>query len=543
MKALFGYVSVLVVLGIGARAAEVNLFTPEMQQLRNNYVAEKTAAAESRLGSLRSMISEGRVRYDQMLDRHKVTGNIPGLAVARTGISTFEDFLAQLDKTKDFTFPPRIRRELEEHFTELKQRKAEIDAAHLVAVRAMEDKHLLLLADLCRAQGADVSDPAGLKKLLADLAGAEAPGGAAEPGGGEKPAGPGIVGESGSSSNWVPFARWHATVNGIEILEVSVAGVREKGSFKGRSVMGKEFEVRYEPIREIAPVGAAQFMVRALPGKQAGEVIQWPSARNRWTMAVRLRPDRGIIPSEHGFELFAGYPGVERAPLVAGADPEASPPMTVSLADTTVKVRFLTQPDGAAVYVNGARIDTRGGPALTPCEVDVPEGKHTVTLKKTGYEDVVLTDFAPAAGQEVARFLRKDPRFVEKALQVSARGKWRNSGIELQAGDIVSIEVEGLWSCGSKGEMVGPEGYPNSQQFYHYYIRPSQSPRQDDKASYGALLMRIGIDGRMAAITARSFRAAIRTAGTLYFDINEAESARTDNVGALTLTVHKGPAD
>jgi hypothetical protein len=121
------------------------------------------------------------------------------------------------------------------------------------------------------------------------------------------------------------------------------------------------------------------------------------------------------------------------------------------------------------------------------------------------------------------------------------RGKWRNSGIDVSPGEVVMIEVEGHWSCGSKGELVGPDGYPNDQQFFHYYIRSDLAPRPYKKFNYGALLLRIGSADAVVAVS-KDFKARIRSSGSLHFGINEEESAHGDNSGALTVTIRKGPA-
>lgn len=91
------------------------------------------------------------------------------------------------------------------------------------------------------------------------------------------------------------------------------------------------------------------------------------------------------------------------------------------------------------------------------------------------------------------------------------------------------------------GEMVGPEGYPNNQQYFRYYTDQTKAPRQVAKHNYGALLMRLGPNGTPVSV-GRSFKATIRGDGMLYFDINEATSARGDNKGALALRIVKGPS-
>jgi hypothetical protein len=204
-------------------------------------------------------------------------------------------------------------------------------------------------------------------------------------------------------------------------------------------------------------------------------------------------------------------------------------------------VKFITRPEGAHVYVDGARTEEQGKPVTTPCTVGVPEGRHEIKLRLLGSLDATIVNFVPEEGREYSHAFRNDPRFVERTFQVSARSGWRNSGVEVAPGDVLIVEAAGQWSCGNKGELVGPDGYPNDQQFFHYYIQPKLAPRDYTKFNYGALLLRIGTTDQVIAVP-KNIRAGIRSSGAVQFGINEAESARGDNTGALTVTIRKGPA-
>jgi len=535
------------VLFLAARAAlpadQVNLYVEEMQELKNSYLAEKKAHDETRLQALRTILNEGKARYDAMFKEQKISGNINGMAVARTGITSFEGFSDQLQKTGDFAFQPKVRRELEEHLSQVKTRKDELDAARKAAVDALEGKFLDAFRERALKQGAAVADPAALKQLFTDLLGTQSPAGT-QPGAGAGTGPEGavpIVQDSGAASNFVTFARWYAEVRSIEILKISVAGVEESASFSGTSVMGAGYSVRYEAIRSISPPDAAVFRAMPVRGKGSADVLEWPSAKNRWTMTIRVRPG-SAIPSEHALELQVGYTGAETVPVIRGAG-QADEPREDALAAVVkmVKVKVTTQPAGAFVYVDGRREETNGAPVVTPCTVGIREGRRQVKLSLVGFADVTVNGFMPQDGGEITHLFQRDPRFTERRLQVSSRGKWRNSGIDVSPGEVVMIEVEGQWSCGSKGEMAGPDGYPNDQQFFHYYIRPDLAPRPYKKFNYGALLVRVGSADTVAAVT-RDFKARIRSGGSLQFGINEEESAHGDNSGALTVTIRKGPA-
>ena len=100
------------------------------------------------------------------------------------------------------------------------------------------------------------------------------------------------------------------------------------------------------------------------------------------------------------------------------------------------------------------------------------------------------------------------------------------------------LEPEGEWACGSKKELCGPEGYPNDNQFYHYYLSPEAGPRQVKGINYGALLVKVDTDGIPRAVGKR-LSMTLKEEGTLFFDINESDNSRerADNVGSLDVHI------
>lgn len=531
--------------GTGARAARMNVFTPQMQQIRKDYTAETDKQATNRLEELTQLIGTNSARYDEMLENQKVSGNIKGMAVARTGIRVFKTFGEELGKDGDFKFPASVRRELVAHIDQVKTAKEEIETGHAAASKEIEEKYFGLFLERCRSQGADTSDPSKFRKLFRDLAGADAV--AATPGttesGSKTNVVPTVVGSSGDGSEWVPFARWYAEINGMEVFRIGVMDKKERKRVRGRTIFEREYETDYAPIRMLTPGDGFAFRIKRLPGKEAAEVMDWPRAGNGWKMTLRLRPAREV-PSKHGLEFLVSFPGAGELPLVAGTLPEDEPATGAEPPPgPDVEIMIKTRPDGAHVYVDGKKVmGTNDSPRTTPCTVTMSQGKHEVRLAKLGFKDVVFKGFAASAGRAVAWPLRKDPRFKEKTFQVSAKGRWRSSGLRVSPGDIVVIEASGRWSCGSKGEMVGAKGYPNDRDYFAYYLDPRKHPRQVPKINYGALLMRVGPNGKVIGMKDR-VAARVKTGGTLYFDINEAEGpARGDNKGAISLHIKSGPA-
>jgi hypothetical protein len=540
-----------VLLSANLAAAALNIFTPDLQQLKKDYLEEKGKLAAVRHDELKKLLDEGSAHYLKLQERHKVTGNISGQAIALTGIRAFDDMKEQLEKAKDFKWPDRVRREMESHLEELKTRKKEKDEKHFAAVKEVEDRWRGQFAERCKAQGADISNPAKLNEWFTDLVGSEdrpATAGTAGAGGAAAASNaiPDEVSAQGVGSNWVPFARWYATVSAMEILDVPVMHRRTEETNKTAGAEGAPVETRYFPIRELTPAAGYAFRVRGLRGKRTATVVNWPSQRNKWRLSLRVRPGRDV-PSQHAVELQVSFPGAEALPLIAGVSlPEDGgvPGSAGGAAGPAplVAVSVQSVPEGAMIAVDGLLLETNGVAYRTPCTVQIRAGRHDIALKKFGFKDAVFRNFAVEAGRGLAWRLQRDPNLVEKNFQVSSRSRWRDSGISVSAGEVVMVEATGTWSCGSKGEQVGAEGYPNDSKFFHYYTDPRANPRQVPKFNYGALLMRVGPSGTIVGIT-RDFKAQIKSSGTLYFDINEAEGpGRNDNQGALNVHVLKGQA-
>ncbi|MCF7855583.1 MAG: hypothetical protein K9N51_12350, partial [Candidatus Pacebacteria bacterium] len=116
------------------------------------------------------------------------------------------------------------------------------------------------------------------------------------------------------------------------------------------------------------------------------------------------------------------------------------------------------------------------------------------------------------------------------------------SRLALRKGDRLLVEAQGEWSCGRLGEMTGPEGYPQTRKYSHYYGQGTKELRQTMRANYGTLLMRVGKDGPLIPVSKRK---AIKVDGDgeLYFDINEIDDQkqRRDNQGALVVKIKKAP--
>jgi hypothetical protein len=181
--------------------------------------------------------------------------------------------------------------------------------------------------------------------------------------------------------------------------------------------------------------------------------------------------------------------------------------------------------------------------ARTPCRIPVQRGSHTLGLTLPGYLPAELTNQVFASDRTINWAFQPDPRTIRKSFAVSATAdRWVSEGVRVAKGDVISVEADGNWSCGPGKELCDAEGYPNSSAFVAYYKDPDTYRRQMPDARYGALLMRVGVDGP-PMLVGKALRVAAPAAGLLYFDINEGTGNRfrQDNAGTVVLRLLVAP--
>jgi len=360
---------------------------------------------------------------------------------------------------------------------------------------------------------------------------------------------PQVQSNTNDVSEWATFGYWGAEINSMEVFRIAVFNRSKPEKNSGQSMVGSPYRTEFQPVRILPPGRGYAFQLKKM-GKRLGvDVVEWPSRRNQWQLVVRARPTRGV-PSRHAVELKVGFDGalkLARADGAAGGEEEREPGDTAGgepdKETPPVPIRIETLPENAEIEVDGVRQKKKDKVLTTPCTVEIPAGRHDIRLERFGFHTVTFRNYEVQPGKRIAVRLVKNPAFKERTISVTARGLWQNSGITLDAGDTVQIEAAGMWDCGGRNQGIGPKGYPNSQDFFHYYIDPIAHPRLTSKANYGALLMRIGKEGKIIPVS-EFLRARIKKGGRLYLGINEGEgSARQDNTGSLSVRIQKGPGE
>jgi len=537
-------------------SGQIDYTKPQMGRLKTHYVAEKEKQDTSHLADLQQLAQAKLTEYEEILTKQKRTGNITGMAVARGGIRIYQDCLEQLARDKNFKLPERIRRELQRTAMDVARKKQRLESDYELGLKVLRQTYYTRFLELGRAQGADTNNQGAMEAAFDDLMGGkvetgvepapgEEPG--EEPAPGEEPGEiPHVQSKTNDVNDWATFAYWGAEVNGMEIFRIPVFNRRKMKKKSGESMIGTPFRTEFQPVRILPPGRGYVFQLKKMGRRQGVEVLEWPNRRNKWNLIVRARPKTGI-PSRHAVEMKVGFDGAGKLPLVSGEEEpstaEPKPGEDPAKEAPLVAVRIETLPENAEIYVDGVRLEKKEKAITTPCTVEIRAGVHEVKLKRFGFREISVSRYEVREGKRISVQLVKNPHFKERTISIAARGMWQNSGITLDAGDMLQVEAAGTWDCGGQGERIGPQGYPNSTKYFRYYVDPIAHPRQSTKANYGALLMRIGKEGKIIPVS-EFIRARIRKGGRLYFDVNEATgSARQDNSGSLTVLIQRGPGE
>lgn len=529
------------------RAEGPDFATPEMQQLRTDYLAQKTVIAKQRADGLRALLDDQVGHARQMAAKARISGNITGQAAANTAVRLFTEAKAAFDQNGAYAITNSVRRDLEATVDLFKTNARVIEDRQTAALGELDQTFAAKLGAVLAQRKTPEDDSAKRLALLAQLAGAVAPAAPATNGAPTAAVAPtnaapqaasnAVLGTSGQAVAWTPLVRLEIVVHdAVEVVKVPLAGLTAPRTSTGVGGMGQPWSATATPLQELIPgEPAPAFRAQSAPPLKPVDVLNWPSARNNWTIELRTKTE--TLPSQHGVVIEVD---ASAARALAGNSPIAGTPARA--AGPPAKVGFDTQPAGAAVIVDGRPLLTDDRkPLLTPCITVLPSGPTDLRFRKRGYQDLVMKQALVASNIVFRTRLVEIPGYEERTVVIAATGpEWTATGVHVKKGNQVRIAATGQWSCAAGGELVDADGYPNNDRFFRYYLNPAMSPRLFKLGNYGQLLARIQPGGEPEAVGKEgAFSAAAD--GEIQLTINEPVAARRDNHGQLTVRVTVDP--
>ncbi len=521
---------------------EVNVYLPELQEVRSFYAAEKSKLEKERTEKLTVLLKEFVSKAEEMYNAMRRRGNIRGVAIAGKAKRLFEAALEEFEEKDSFKIEDQNREAIQKMIKACRTEKQSIISSHKEKLSDLESRAIEKFKSAL--DKLDLSLPESridskFAELLAS-SGQKDPQRGSEPAGNtkEKPGG-NVIAKTADASSWYSIIDYKIESYGMDVIPLPV--FKPKGSFDGRHstpLLNKPSTWKMEVAHELPRRSDYDFRVVRKGKIKPFDIVEWPRKRNGWKLIVRTaHPDKG--PSSiQGATLQAALPGGEMKVILSSeavAEKGAGDDETASL--STVEIPVVTKPQGAVIYIDGRLWRKDGKIETTPCKVTMTEGKHAVRLSLEGYLDKTVRNYEAKEGAQIYWPFQKDPNIVMRKFRVSA-GATTSTRIKVKKGSRIRVEAEGKWRCGSRGEMVGPDGYENNQKFYKYYLPGSDARKILRNANYGALLAKIGKNGKPVA-TGKKTEFTARSEGILYFEPNEPKEggARTDNSGTLTVRV------
>ncbi len=515
--------------------AEPDLSAPPLQELRSEWLREKAGLDASRLRAYRDMLEIRRTEAETEYQEKILARNVKGMSIARKMRDVCDEALSIVKTNGPFAVPGNLRRELEGWAKKLEEDKADADKQAAFSLAKLKEKYTTRLGEaLARLSGTPAPPASELDALFETLLRTEArrPTPPPSAGGTNTPAGPtGAThvppvispwfASSGEGSNWFAVGRWTAAMMAQDIYSIPILNVTSSyQSVKEHPFSGQSTRSAYEVIRPLLAGDGNRYAYRLkrLPDRLPVSLLAWPSAENRGRLEFRTQP-APAIPSPHGFEIEASLIGKEKT------------------APVTLPVLVETEPRGAKLRLNGKIVvDATREAVTTPIPLRIPPGAHTLTLMLDGYVSKTFEKWEPTPGTRLGwKFVSEIELPPAKTIRLEPPKAWTPSELLLHIGDRLWIVPTGKWTIGRKGELCGPEGYPEGLRFNHYYVAGS-TLRQVDTAPYGALLVRVGPFGDPIAVT-NTLCLTVPATGSLYLDVNEKEDKelRRDNRGLLNV--------
>ncbi len=528
----------LIPLLAGLAAAAPDLASPPLRALRDAWRREKETLDDARTRAYQEMLETRRAAADAEYQEKISARNVKGMSIARKTRDLCDDALAVVQTNRTFIPPVSVRRELDGWVKQLAADKAAADAqadARLATLRATFKGRFA--ETLAGQTGEPAPTGAALDALFDQWLATEPaqpappPGpGTPAPASGITPAGTALpetaspwFASSGDATNWFTAGRWTAEMMAQDIFSIPALNVTSSyAAVKSHPLTGQSSRFTYTVVqRLIMGTGTRYaFRLKRLPDRKPVALLTWPSAENGGRLEFRTQP-APEIPSPHGFEL-------EAAILAQGLPGPG-----------LVNARIESNPVGAEIRLNGKRVvDPAGKPVVTPAQLRLPPGSHTLALLLEDHVAKSFDGWNPQTAPRVTwKFQHETSLPATATVKLDPARNWSPSGVQVQIGDRIWLVPSGQWTIGRRNELCDASGYPETDRFSHYYGAGGEDdPRQKTDAPYGALLVRVNADNEPAAIT-RTLCLRAPATGRLFFDVNEkpGKEFRKDNRGQLTV--------
>jgi len=510
----------------------IDLSKSGFADIKKGYRQEKAKMDSLRKNELKKLLEKRKSEAHTWYSEQKKVRNIKGMTIARKELEIVEDALTTMEKDGQFKLPSEkdLRRELQEYIRMLEARKGEILTILAKREKSLYEESLKRFSELVLRQSSNIST-GDMATVFGDWLIAEDSSplqtramSSANVNSGAHSDSP-YFAKKGRCAKWFTIGQWRVKSAGMDVFQVPLYDGSNKEGVKRNVQLGGTSKWSYHHVADLNKNKFYAFRLKKIKGATPVSVVGWPGPQNNWCLEVRT--DRGS--SSFGFEIQAGIL-VDKHGRV--------------LKNNFVTVPVTTKPAGARVYIDGERYYVPGEKSVTPLVLKLKPGRHSVIMTFPGCLKRKINNFDARRGGRLQYVFKREIDLPGQIVKVSSANTWVRTRVNIKKGDKICVFPTGTWSCGSKGESVGPAGY-SKEKYPHYY---GGNLRKFPKANYGALLMKVGEkyygaqsdveDKRAVPITGlKSVKA--ETWGELWFDVNEKEGPdqRRDNRGTIDVKV------
>lgn len=290
------------------------------------------------------------------------------------------------------------------------------------------------------------------------------------------------------AEQWMPFAEWTATMNGLDIIRMPVMGqVADFKKTQPNYLSGKDSHWAFKVLYTLPAKYSYVYRIRSIDERLKPEVLSWPNADNDFFL--ELRSENGL-DKKYGCVLEAAVVGQDINRLLKKSARKADLKM--------VPVSVTTMPPGAEIWVDGTlQTDVnKGGKLTTPCVVNMSSGRHKIKLRRQFFVPKQVDYYVPKPNQPIRWKFAPRADLVWTEVKLKSRGLvgWYDTGIKMGSNDAVIIGVKGRWIIAPEKTSCRAGGYLDAGAF---------AKTIDDSYPFGALLLKRGRGGVVRAIDGR----------------------------------------
>jgi len=531
---------------LAIQAQDIDIFTPEMINIKENYIQQKDKLGNARRTELTNLIDSCLAQAEKQEKEQKTRGNISAMAVAQKISRILNKYKAELEEKNDFELSSKTRRETQSISDRMAKEKAIFDSKYKeLQVEALVNsqkkfKNAAILQHNLTDMSKDKVEKEFENLTKSKTAAKESIIGTTSTSSETNTPADSLFAnylaskqdkdilKSGETEYWQSFASIKGAVNTIEIFDIPLADVAETKIFEGMRE-GNSYKLEYTPLHKLNTTNETFFMIKNLNSSEKIDIVNWPSARNNWTLSIRLRPSK-TYPSNHRMELKIGGDFLKTQ--------EQQIKEKIAKREN-VKIQIKSFPDKAYVFIDNKPLRIAGRYAVTPCIITIPAGKHNLTIKKSGFQSKVIEDFIPEHKKSYSYVLIRSKNVNESTIKVEAKSSWTSSKLSVNKGDTIVIQTKGTWSIGKDNEKTDYKGYPNNSSFFKYYIEDKYHPSITKSANYGAFIAKIGKKGTPFAVSHKPLTAY--ATGIIYYTANELDTSKSDNAGDIYVKTQINP--